>query len=251
MHLHISPEAPMLIRGAATTALALHVSGASMGVLSGAVALVARKGSRPHRVSGTVFFVSMLTMSGVAAIVAPLLPDRFSAVMGVFVFYLTATAWAVVRRRPGSVGRFETGAALVALGVVAANLTLAWIGGHMPKGALDGEPSQLGYLAGGMAMIAFACDVRMIRAGGLAGAPRIRRHLWRMCLALAIATGSFAGQPMAQPAFVRGSPYLFIPALIVLGLMVFWLIRFGRGATRKSQKMERARRLAPAQEVAT
>ena len=250
MHLHISPDTPMLIRGAATAALALHVSGASMGVLSGAAALFAPKGGRAHRVAGTVFFVSMLTMSGVAAVVAPLLPDRFSGVMGAFVFYLTATAWGAVRRGPGSVGRFEFGAALVGLGVVATNLTLAWIGGHMPKGVLDGEPSQLGYVAGGMAMIAVVCDVRMIRAGGLAGAARVRRHLWRMCLALAIAAGSFAGQPMAQPAFIRGSPYLFIPALVVLGLMVFWLVRFGRGGAR-NQRIQQASRLVPAQEVAT
>ena len=65
----------------------------------------------------------------------------------------------------------------------------------MPKGMLDGEPSQIGYVFAVVALIAAASDFSMIHRGGLAGAPRIARHLWRMCLALFIAWGSAAGQP--------------------------------------------------------
>jgi uncharacterized membrane protein len=225
MILHLNPDASLLIRAAAGTALVLHIGGASVGMASGAVALIAPKGERLHRAAGNLFFVSMLTMSGVAAIVAPLLPDRISAVMGLLTFYLTATAWAVVRRPPGRVGRFEVGAFLAALGIAAAFLALAVIGGRMPGGMLDDEPSQLGYVFAVVTLIAAASDIRMIRRGGFSGAPRIARHLWRMCLALFIAWGSFAGQPRAQPDALRGSPYLFLPALAVLVLMVFWLLR--------------------------
>ena len=235
MILHISPDAPFLIHAAAAAALVLHVGGASLALAAGPVALFARKGGRLHRRAGNVFFVSMLTMSGVAAIVAPLLPDRFSALMGVFVFYLTGTAWAVVRRKPRSVGRFEIAASLVPLGVAAAAFALARMGSHLPGGLLDGEPSELGYAMTVVALIAAGSDLHMIRRGGLAGPSRVARHLWRMCLALFIAAGSFAGQPMAQPEAVRGSPWLFLPALGVLVLMVFWLIRIrftGRAAAR-------------------
>jgi uncharacterized membrane protein len=225
MIVHLSPDAPLLIRAAASTALVLHIGGASLGMASGGVALIAPKGERLHRAAGNVFFGSMLTMSGVAAITAPLFPDRISAVMGLFTFYLTATAWAVVRRPPGQVGRFEAGAGLAALGIAAAFIALAVIGGGMPGGMLDDEPSQLGYVFGSVAALAAACDLGVIRRGGLSGAPRIARHLWRMCLALFIAWGSFAGQPRAQPGALRGSPYLFLPALAVLVLMVFWLVR--------------------------
>ena len=38
----------------------LHVSGGVIGLVSGAVALSFRKGSRAHRVAGNVFFISML-----------------------------------------------------------------------------------------------------------------------------------------------------------------------------------------------
>ena len=225
MILHFSPDAPFLIRAAAGTALVLHIGGASLGMASGAVALIAPKGERLHRAAGNLFFVSMLTMSGIAAITAPLFPDRISAVMGVFTFYLTATAWAAVKRPAGQVGRFEAGAGLAVVGIAVAFLALAVIGGRMPGGMLDDEPSQLGYVFAVVAAIAAASDFRMVRRGGLSGGPRIARHLWRMCLALFIAWGSFAGQPRAQPDALRGSPYLFLPALAVLALMVFWLVR--------------------------
>jgi uncharacterized membrane protein len=228
MILHLSPDTPFLIRAAAGTALVLHIGGASLGMASGAVALIAPKGERLHRAAGNVFFVSMLTMSAVAAIVAPLLPDRISAAMGLFTFYLAATAWAAVKRPAGEVGRFEAGAGLAALGIVATFLALAVIGGRMPGGMLDDEPSQLGYVFALVAAIAATSDFRMVRRGGLSGGPRIARHLWRMCLALFIAWGSAAGQPRVVALLPKAlhQPLLtFLPALSVLALMAFWLIR--------------------------
>ena len=74
--------------------------------------------------------------------------------------------------------------------------------------------------------IAAAGDLKMILRGGLSGTARIARHLWRMSAALTIASGSFfLGQQRIMPAFMRGSPWLFAPAVAPLLLMVFWLIR--------------------------
>jgi hypothetical protein len=55
-----------------------------------------------------------------------------------------------------------------------------------------------------------------------------------MCAALAIAWGSFAGQPKAQPEALRGSPWLILPALMVLAAMVFWLARLRWQGLRRS-----------------
>ena len=74
--------------------------------------------------------------------------------------------------------------------------------------------------------IAAAGDLKMILRGGLSGSARIARHLWRMSAALTIASGSFfLGQQGIMPAFMRGSPWLFVPVIAPLLLMVFWLIR--------------------------
>jgi hypothetical protein len=54
----------------------------------------------------------------------------------------------------------------------------------------------------------------------------IVRHLWRMCFGFFIATGSFfLGQQQVFPAWLRGSIVLFIPALLPLVLLIFWLFR--------------------------
>jgi hypothetical protein len=71
-----------------------------------------------------------------------------------------------------------------------------------------------------------ALDLRMILRGGVFGAQRIARHLWRMCVALLITAASFfLGQQQVFPAPLRGSPFPFVPEITVLGLLIFWLVR--------------------------
>jgi uncharacterized membrane protein len=225
MILHIAPEAPWLIRAAAGAALVLHIGGASVGMASGAVAVLTRKGGRLHRLAGHVFFVSMLIMSAVAAVVAPMLPDRVSAIMGAFTFYLVATSWATVRRRPGETGRFERAALVYLLAVIAGYIAIAVVGAGNPRGLIDGLPYQIAVMFGGIATLAALMDLKAIRQGGLRGTPRIARHLWRMCLALFIAWGSGAAQPRIVPDALEGTMIPMLPAFAVLGLMAWWLLR--------------------------
>jgi uncharacterized membrane protein len=229
MHLQLASDAPVLLRAAAASLLVLHVGGATVGMASGAVTLAARKGGRLHRRAGNVFFVAMLAMSGVGAVVSPMFPDRISALAGAFAFYLTVTGWMAVRRPAMSVGRFETGAALGIFLLAGLAAWVAGIGARSPGGLIDELPYQIAAVLTGLSLFCAWLDLRMIRAGGAAGPVRVRRHLWRMCVALFIAFGSAAGQPKVVhllPAAVRHSALLiFSPALIVLALMIFWLIR--------------------------
>ena len=92
MILQLSADAPVILRAAAVAALVLHVSGGAMGIAAGWTAILAAKGQRLHRVAGTVFFVAMLMMTGVAAIVAPMLPQAqwTNTTAAIFTFYLVA-----------------------------------------------------------------------------------------------------------------------------------------------------------------
>jgi hypothetical protein len=84
----------------------------------------------------------------------------------------------------------------------------------------------MSFLFGGILLLAAAGDVRVLARGGISGRPRIVRHLWRMCVGLFIATGSFfLGQPQVFPAALRGSIYLIVPAVLPLPLLIYWLIR--------------------------
>jgi FtsH-binding integral membrane protein len=69
-------------------------------------------------------------------------------------------------------------------------------------------------------------DLKVILHGGISGAQRIARHVWRMCVALFVGTGSFfLGQQKVMPAFMHGSPILLVLAFAPLVLMIFWMLR--------------------------
>lgn len=218
------PEAPAVLHILAATLLLLHIAGASVAMIAGAVALIARKGDRVHRAAGVIFVVSMVIMLAVAAGTSPFLPDPQPGQVygGIFVIYLVATAWMTVKRPDGQVGGFELWACLIA-----AVLGLAGV-----LGALLGDTPAWAFAAvGGFAVF---CDVRVLRRGGVTGPSRISRHLWRMCAALFVATGSFFfGQADEIPAFLRG-PLTMVLGVAPLVLMVFWLIRMRIGGAFKS-----------------
>ncbi|THD81086.1 MAG: hypothetical protein E7812_05130 [Phenylobacterium sp.] len=225
MILQISHDAPLLVRAGAATLLFLHVGGATGGLISGTVSMAARKGGRLHRISGNIFFVSMLIMSGIGAVVAPFLPDIGSTFGGLLTFYLVATAWLTVMRPSGSVGVLDVGAFLVPVATAAAGLWLGWLGAQNADGMVGSLPYQVPIVVALIALLAAGLDLRVILKGGVWGAHRTARHLWRMCLGMFVAVGSLAGQPMALPPVLRGSPLMLIPMLLVLALMVFWLVR--------------------------
>jgi hypothetical protein len=226
MILELSDGSSGLARGAAALVLSLHVTAGGVGILSGAAALFFRKGSRLHRIAGNWFFVAILTMAAIGACVAPFLPDRISSVAGLLTFYLVLTSWVTIRRKDGRVGHFEIGALLLAVGLIAIGLILGTRAASSPTGMLDREPFQAAFAFTAVAALAAAGDLRLILRGGISGAQRIVRHLWRMCVALFIAAASFfLGQPKVFPASIRGSFILFMPEIAVLGLLIFWLIR--------------------------
>ena len=66
----------------------------------------------------------------------------------------------------------------------------------------------------------------MLVRGGISGAQRIARHLWRMCFGLFVASGSFfLGRQRIFPEFVRKSNVLIFLTILPLILLIFWLIR--------------------------
>jgi hypothetical protein len=60
---------------------------------------------------------------------------------------------------------------------------------------------------------------------GVHGSRRLARHVWRMCFAMFIATASFfLGQAKVIPKPLRIMPLLWIPVLVVLAMMLYWLV---------------------------
>lgn len=198
-------------------------------MLSGVVALSVRKGGRLHRVFGTVFFVSMLTMAAMASVLSVWIQQWNNVIAGVFAFYLVATAWATVRRREGTVGKFEVGAMVTAFAGAAGILMLGLQALADPKSIPGGAPVQAYFVLAGMIGVAAVMDLRVVRRGGICGVQRVTRHLWRMCLAFFFAWGSFYGQVIVRkgyiPAVLHHPPLPYIPILVPLLVLIFWVIR--------------------------
>lgn len=230
--LQVAASSPWWLHAGAAAILVVHIAGGTLGMMSGAAALGLRKGSRRHALAGHLFFGSMLAMAAIGALVSPLLvsaegdPRWFDALAGAFACYLVATGWATVRRKAGTVGRFEVAASAFVLGLAAAAAAFGLQAANRPAGSLAGYGPEGYFVFAGLFALAAALDLNMILRGGLTGVPRLARHLWRMCTALFIAAGAFFfGQQRVMPDAIQGSTLLAVPPLAVLGLMVFWLLR--------------------------
>jgi hypothetical protein len=204
-----------------------HISMGLVGILSGAAALTFRKGSRPHQMVGQVFFVSMLIMSSMGATLAMTYsPNRGNVMGGGMTFYMVATAWATVRRRPGETGRLEVVLALLGSTVASAGWTFGVMAALAPDNMLDKYHPPLYFIFGSVALLLTVFDVRMIVRGGVTGAARLTRHLLRMCLGMFMATASlFLGQPKVFPMAIRHSGLLPVPVLLVVAALLYWLVR--------------------------
>lgn len=212
--------------GVAPALLALHIAAGGVSVLSGAAALWFAKGSSAHRAAGNAFFLSMLTMSASAAYLAVLIQD-VNVFVALFTFYLVATAWATVERKEGSVGRFEVGAFLFALGLAVIEVLCGLQAADSATGRFMNNSASSYFFVASLAMLAAALDLKVIVFGGISGAARIARHLWRMCFALFVALLSFMVQGLRTvlPPSMPESKYVFVLALLPLAAMMYWLIR--------------------------
>ncbi len=194
-----------------------------------------RKGARTHRMAGTVFFASMLVMAVFADYLAVVMPEQIpNLFIGTFTIYLVATAWLTVRREERSVGIPEkiALAVILCLFIPFAILSFQLATGLAPsfKSAtpLEGPVRIAIYCFTLFVAMAAIGDARLVLDGGITGARRIGRHLWRMCLGLTFAAGSAFtnGLPRLLPSTVHVPLILlFIPQLTSLALLVFWMIR--------------------------
>jgi uncharacterized membrane protein len=219
--------------------LVVHILAGTSGLLSGTAAMTFRKGSPRHVLAGKVFVASMLTMAVFAVYLAIVRHQPNNVGGGILTCYLIGTAWLTARGRDGETRRLDWVLFLIplALGI------LTWMNGikvvRSGADSQDGVPVGMTFFMGSVMLLAAAGDVRMLVRGGVFGAKRIARHLWRMCFGLFIAAGSFflgpsnrplrllstvgVGQHLPQALFTT-TLYLILSVLPLI-LLIFWLVR--------------------------
>ena len=204
-----------------------HIVAGLLTLACGILAMTFAKGSRPHRIAGNVFFVSMLVLASSGVVLAfDGKPNMGNIMGGVTALYMVVTAWATVIRPPGTVGTFERVAALAGLGIGGAATSFAVLAMNAPNGRFNGYPPLMYLIFAGVVLAATALDGRMILRGGVTGAARTSRHLSRMSLAFFMATGSFFfGQPKFVPTFLKETGLYIVAGLFPLALLLYWMAR--------------------------
>lgn len=227
MILHVATTAPVAVRVLADALLGLHIGGAVTGLAAGCVAMIARKGERLHRLAGLTFVFAMLTMSGVGAVVAPMIDDVGSAFGGSIAFYLVLTGWMAGRTRQVKGGPFLiAGVALLAAAIVTL-LSLGAVAMLSPQRTLGGEPYGVFFIVAAIATLMAVLDLKVILGEALIGPSRLTRHIWRMGLGLLIALLSGLAQPKAGGMLFHGPTVnlQWIPVGLLLVAIAYWLIR--------------------------
>ncbi len=213
--------------------MVIHIAAGIVALAAGTTAVAGRKGGPLHARAGTGFFASMLVLGVTASILEPMKDPPESGLGGVFVCYFVLTSWVTARRRDGVTGKFEIFAGLVAVLGGALSIWGGFNGATTPAG------SGPVFAFGGLWLLAGLLDFNAVLRRKLTASQRIARHLWRMCFAFFIATGSFfLGQQDVMPEAVQRSPVLLLLAFAPFAIMAFWLVRI-----RLPKMRERLRRL--------
>jgi hypothetical protein len=170
----------------------------------------------------------MLVMSS-SALYLSILHQPGTIFSSVFTFYLAATAWATVRKSGTTTGLFERAAFALVLCSLAGLVYSAYQANIAPDHQFLGYSTPIYIFLLAFVSLAAAGDLRLLLRGGIAGAQRIARHLWRTCVALFFAVGSSLTQlQKVLPAHIGGVPVLYV--LLLFGIapllfMAYWMVR--------------------------
>ncbi|MEO8576289.1 MAG: hypothetical protein ABI556_06310 [Gemmatimonadales bacterium] len=193
-------------------------------LVSGTIALIVAKGGKLHKKSGIVFTVAMIGLGVSAAAISAYEGKPITG--GIFVVYLVFTAMTTVKPVPGSGRTLDIALMVLAFGLAA---EMYWSGvtvWGLPGHSFQGVPAGMILFLGTICLLAGIGDARMIREGGLRGARRLARHLWRMCFGLFVATGSFfLGQMKFLPESLQSMPLMMVLGIAPLPILLYWMWR--------------------------
>ena len=226
--------------------LIVHILGGIAALVSGYFALFAEKGSRLHIRSGDAFVISMAFMGGFGAYVSLTIHQPTNMAAGLASAYLAISGWLTLKRRGASVRKAEIGAFIFTLAAAVSFFALGW--SRLQPGFVPRPMETAGgsfFFATIFSLFAVS-DFRMLLRGGYSGVQRLVRHIWRMSVALFVASGSFfLGRSSTEPLrstglrarlftnAIQATHVTAIPVLIILVLMVYWIVRVKRNKTYK------------------
>lgn len=213
--------------------LGFHVAMGLVSLVSGLVAIIARKGGAWHRQSGLVFVYAMVAM-GLSAVGVATYEGKDDVLTGALAAYLIVTAWTTVRKQPllapSAARSLDVALMLFAFFLAFGGYIRAIEVLGMPGARKDGVPAGMMFFMTTVVLLAAIGDARLVFGGGRynQGTRRLARHLWRMCFGLFITTGSFVAQLVMMsfmPTWMRSVPVILVLGGGPLVVLVYWMWR--------------------------
>jgi hypothetical protein len=212
--------------------LPIHIAAGALAIVLGAVALSVKKGGNTHRRIGLLFVCAMLVMGITASILGfRNSPTDGNVGAGLLTAYFVITALTTVRPVSAWTRRVNATALTIVVALAIGSIVSGVKGINSPDLSPGGVPLRtigvMSLILATVMIFAAAGDVRILRSGMPRGAPRLRRHLWRMCFAIFIAAGSFfsirerVATILPEP-FTTG-PMRGLPIVLLFGAMFYWL----------------------------
>jgi hypothetical protein len=205
-----------------TLTLLIHVLAGALGLLSGYVALAVSKGAPTHRQAGMFFVYVMVTMAITGGLVSAArgIAPAINIPTALLAFYMVITGMTSVGSPAGWSQRLTVAAMWFgfATALVCAVFIVYSIG---QGGAAAGMAYPLA-LFGGVALAGAIGDRRVIRDGALKGAPRLMRHLWRMCFALFVSSIAFYLGPDRLPEALQSPAFRATGVLLPIAAIAYW-----------------------------
>jgi uncharacterized membrane protein len=206
--------------------LPIHIIAGSIAIIAGFISVFAVKGLKLHRKSGMIFVYSMVVLSLTGVVIALVKNQPTSVIGGSLAFYMVTTAFLTVRPHDQRFRWLDAAAFVVAVAVGASAIKIGLDMRNAHTGQSNSVAAGMLFFFAAIVLLAALGDIRVMVRGALKGRQRIARHLWRMCFALFVASGSFfLGQAQVFPKPVRILPLLAIPAFLPLVLLLYWLAR--------------------------
>lgn len=204
--------------------LLIHVLAGALGLLSGYVALAVSKGAPLHRKTGMFFVYVMVTMSITGALVSAGrgVAPAINIPTALLAFYLVITGMTSVGSPAWWSRRFDAAAMMYAFALGVGCLVLAiQIASRGSAAAILGFGLPL-VMFGTVALLAAYGDRRVMRDGALKGAPRLMRHLWRMCFALFVSSIAFYLGPDRLPEVLQSPAFRAAGVLLPITAIAYW-----------------------------
>jgi uncharacterized membrane protein len=205
-------------------ALAFHFATGLIALAAGFLALAVRKGGTWHRRSGLGFVLAMIATGITAAGISVV--EGKSVNGGVLVVYLVLTGYTTVTPLRSVTRLVDIALMVLAFSLAASELASGLTALGMPGNQIGGVPAGMMFFMAAVVSAAAIGDLAMIRSGGVQGTRRLARHLWRMCFALFIASGSFfLGQMKFIPERIRIVPLIVVLGVTPLVALLYWIWR--------------------------